>query len=176
MTDEDFAHLYEALRNSVYSYAAKRVGPEAAKDVVADTFEVAWQKRQGFPVDRSEWTKWVVGIAKNKVLQELQRRQRKHHDNRFVVDWTDDERDRSEADIAATVVANDTARRIYEALSPAEKRLFDLAFMRDLSPDEAATILDISTTAFTTRLSRLRRKLIALEAELQPVPERTGRR
>lgn len=156
MDDEEFGALYDALKRPVHAFAARRVGPEAAKDVVSETFEVVWRKRDEFPGDRAAWPSWVVGIAKNKVLQELQRRTRKHHDNRFVQDWTVEP---VTDDTSHVVLDSVESQRIYRELSPAEKHLFDIAFFRDLRPSEAAAVLGISTSAFTTRVSRLRQRL-----------------
>ncbi|MFC5677146.1 RNA polymerase sigma factor [Aeromicrobium endophyticum] len=156
MDDEEFGALYDALKRPVHAFAARRVGPEAAKDVVSETFEVVWRKRDEFPPDRAAWPAWVVGIAKNKVLQELQRRTRKHHDNRFAQDWTVEP---VTDDTSHSVLDSVESQQIYRELTPAEKHLFDVAFFRDLPPSQAAAVLGISTSAFTTRVSRLRQRL-----------------
>ncbi|KQY55811.1 hypothetical protein ASD11_15010 [Aeromicrobium sp. Root495] len=167
MIEEDFADLYAALREPVLAFAVRRVGREAAKDVVSETFEVAWRKRAEFPDDRTKWAAWIVGIAKNKVLQELERRSRKHHDNRFTEDWLGPHPASTGEDVARVVVDSDAGRRVYRALSPAEKLLFDVAFFRELSPQDGAQVLGISTSAFTSRVNRLRQRLRELQ-ELDP--------
>ncbi|MFI5430223.1 RNA polymerase sigma factor [Aeromicrobium sp. UC242_57] len=165
MTEEDFGDLYRSLRDPVFLFAIRRVGSEAAADVVSETFEIAWRKRADFPKDPKMWAAWVVGIAKNKVLQEIQRRSRKHHDNRFVEDWPGAHRQPSPEDVARAVIDSDNARRIYSRLTPAEQLLFDVAFLRELSADDCAHALGISTSAFTSRVSRLRQRLRYLEGE-----------
>jgi RNA polymerase sigma factor (sigma-70 family) len=171
VTDEDFRALYNALRNSVFAFAVRRVGPESAADVVSETFEVAWRRRADFPVDRSSWAPWVVGIAKNKVLQELQRRSRKHHDNRFSEDWVGPHMTSTQEDIAQGVIDSEDARWVYGELTPAEQLLFDVAFLRDLSPEDGATLLGISPTAYTSRVSRLRQRIRSLSATYANDPE-----
>ena len=158
VTDEDFRDLYTALRDSVFTFAVRRVGPEAAKDVVSETFEVAWRRRGEAPDDRSVWAGWIVGIAKNKVLQEYQRRTRKHHDNRFVEDWVGSETSSVE-DVARAVVDSIDGQRVYRDLTPAEQRLFDVAFFRELTVEQAAGVLSISPSAYTTRVARLRARI-----------------
>ncbi|MBP2390516.1 RNA polymerase sigma factor [Aeromicrobium fastidiosum] len=171
MTEEDFRNLYDALRDSVHLFALRRVGFEAAGDVVAETFEIAWKKRDEFPTDPTAWAGWVVGIAKNKVLQELQRRTRKHHDNRFVEDRQSSQPMLAHDDVAQTVVDSDAARLIYDQLTPAEQWLFDVAFIRELTPKDGAKILNISVSAFTSRVNRLRRRLGALELKGNVEPQ-----
>jgi len=163
VTDEDFRDLYNALRDPIFVFAMRRVGSEAAADVVSETFEIAWRKRDDFPSDRTAWASWVVGIAKNKVLQEIQRRSRKHHDNRFIDDWPGPHHSFSEEDVARSVIDSDIARRVYGQLTPAEQLLFDVAFIRELQPADGAQVLGISVSAFTSRVNRLRQRLRSLD-------------
>lgn len=165
MNDEDFRDLYTSLRGPVFSFARRRVGADAAHDVLAETFEVAWRKRDEFPEDRAAWAAWVVGIAKNKVLQALQQRTRKHHDHRFVEDWVRPHGDPTSTDTGALVAETDAGIRVYHALTPAEKLLFDVAFFRELSAAHAAEVLGITESAFTTRVSRLRQRIRVLQQD-----------
>ena len=84
MERQEFAALYEHLRSSLFAYAAARLPAQSALDVVHDTFEVVWAKRDEAPDDPEQRIAWSFGIARNKVRQELQRVRRKHHDNRFI--------------------------------------------------------------------------------------------
>lgn len=164
MTDEEFSALYTALQPVVYRYVARRVGPERAKDVTSDTFTVAWEKRHEYPRDRDSWTAWTIGIARNKMLQELQKRGRKHHDHRFASDWTSTWAEPAVEDFSRAVLDSDEARAIFTALTPAEQDLFGLAFLRDLTPADGAAVLGITVSAYTTRVGRLRQRLRDLDA------------
>lgn len=163
VNDDDFAALYTSLQVVVYRYAERRVGSERAKDITSETFAVAWEKRHEYPLDRSAWPAWTIGIARNKVLQEIQRRQRKHHDHRFVEDWTTPWNEPAVEDSSRVVMDSDEARRIFEALTPAEQDLFGIAFIKDLTPQDGAMVLGISVTAYTTRVGRLRQRLRDLD-------------
>jgi RNA polymerase sigma factor (sigma-70 family) len=160
--DGEFGELYSSTHHQIYWFAVRRLGHDQAKEVVSATFEVAWRSRSEFPEDPSFWRAWVVGIAKNKVLQEAQRTKRKHHDNRFVADWLPAGHEATTEDAARVVVEHDQAMRVYAQLSPSEQLLFDVAFFRDLGPEGAARVLGISTTALTSRVSRLRTRLKVL--------------
>lgn len=163
MTDEEFSALYSSMRLVVFRYATRRVGSERAKDITSETFAVAWEKRDEFPSNRAAWPAWTVGIARNKVLQDIQKRSRKHHDHRFVDDWLQPWAEPAVHDASEAIVDSDQARRIFAALTPAEQDLFALAFIRDLTPADGAMVLDISVTAYTTRVGRLRKRLRDLQ-------------
>lgn len=163
MQDEEFKELYARMSGQVFSYAAARLSAEQAKDVTSSTFEVVWRKRDTVPSDASERSAWVFGVAKNQVLQEMQRVRRKHHDNRFVGD--DPHLAVSgDPDVADVVATSDAARRIWRKLTPAERHLLNLAFLGDLDKVGASNLLGISVTAYTTRVSRLRQRIASLDA------------
>lgn len=75
-------------------------------------------------------------------------------------------------DIADAVVASEVGRRIYRGLSEADAELLDIAFMQDVSKDEAAAMLDVSVPTFNTRVSRLRRRIEQIERQTTSDGER----
>lgn len=153
------------MRQQVFSFAAVRLSPEQAKDVINSTFEIVWKKRDSGPSDPAEWPAWVFGIAKNQILQEAQRIRRKHHDNRFIDESAlDMARD---PDIAEIVAVSDTARWVWRQLTPAEQHLLNVAFLGTLDKTGAAGLLGISVTAYTTRVTRLRQRIASLHADNQ---------
>lgn len=164
MSDEDFRALYAQLQQAVFSFAARRLSPQQAMDVVNNTFEVVLRKRHACPARPEEWAPWVMGIARNQVLQEGQRITRKHHDNRFIEDYSDRE-DPINPDVADVVADTEYGQWVWRSLDPSDQRLMNVAFVRQLSPAEGAGLLGITVSAYTTRVLRLRRKLEALEAE-----------
>lgn len=164
MGEDEFRELYARLGAQIFSYAALRLSPEQAKDVVNSTFEVVWNKRHDVPPEPSEWPAWIFGIGKNQILQELQRVRRKHHDNRFLSEFSPDLDASRAPDIADVVAQSDAGRRIWTQLTPAEHQLLNIAFVRDLDKEQAATLLGISVTAYTTRVSRLRQRIATLDS------------
>ncbi|MDX6278907.1 MAG: hypothetical protein QOJ72_3035 [Nocardioidaceae bacterium] len=176
MGEEDFRDLYVRLAGQIFSFAALRLSPEQAKDIVSCTFEVVWKKRHTGPAEPSERPAWIFGIAKNQVRQELQRIRRKHHDNRFIAEYPHPDAPGS-PDIADAVALSDVGRRIWNHLSPAERELVNVAFLRELGNEQAAQMLGITTTAYTTRVSRLRQRIAALHSrESELTTAETGAR
>jgi len=172
MTEGEFKDLYLAMADQIHRYVRHRVPADATQDVTSETFETAWAHRHDFPSSRDSWPAWLVGIARNKVHQELQRRRRKHHDTRFVTDWVDADDEPASEDIATTVAQSLVARQVFEAFTPAEQDLFGIVcFFKDLTPAAGAAVLGITVTAYTTRLSRLRQRLESLTRALQTDPD-----
>jgi RNA polymerase sigma factor (sigma-70 family) len=169
--DDEFKELYVRMSAQIFSFAAHRLSPEQAKDVINSTFEVVWHKRDAVPAEPGEWPAWIFGIAKNQILQELQRVRRKHHDNRFIAEYSAQWNDSDGSDIADAVTRTDEGRRVWAQLTHAERNLLNVAFMRDLDNDQASALLGISVTAYTTRVSRLRQRITSLHSlgsELTP--------
>lgn len=157
VVEEEFKSLYDLMSVRIYSFAARRLSPAAAHDIVGETFEVAWAKRFEWPEEADARAGWVFTIAKFKILQEAQRSHRKHHDNRFVADYSP--RASSERDVADVVAEASVGQHVYSQLSQAETELFDVAFMQEISRPQAAAMLGLNVIAFNTRVSRLRSKI-----------------
>lgn len=170
MGEDEFAEVYARLREPVFRFALGRLSPEQAKDVVSDTFEVVWRKRDESPADRREWPAWIVGIARKKVLQEIDRVARKHHDGRFIADQTAVVEAVVTADVAEIVTASESGRWVWSQLTAAERELLDLAFIDRVDRDQAARILGVTPTAYATRLTRLRQRIIRLDADSAGTP------
>ena len=163
MGEDEFAEVYATLRDSIFSFAARRLSPEQAKDVVSDTFEVVWRKRAECPSNPDEWAAWIVGIARNKVLQEIDRVARKHHDGRFLADQSAGAEGAVIADVADLVTSSAGGRWVWSQLTPTERELLSLAFVQQIDREDAARILGITPTAYATRLTRLRQRITALD-------------
>ena len=164
MGEDDFAEAYRRLSAPILRFAAGRLSPDQAKDVVHDTFEVVWRKRDECPDDPDQWAAWIVGIARKKILQELDRTQRKHHDGRFIADQTIGAESDPEPDVADLVTASDTGRWVLTQLNDNERELLDLAFIERLDPEHGAQALGLSPSAYASRISRLRRRIQDLTA------------
>src|SRR5262245_58645744 len=66
LTDpEAFAALFDSHAALIHRYAARRLGTEAADDVMAETFAVAFQRRRDYDLGRADARPWLYGIATN---------------------------------------------------------------------------------------------------------------
>jgi DNA-directed RNA polymerase specialized sigma24 family protein len=64
-----FASLFDRHAPHIHRYLARRVGPQAADDLVAETFLVAFGKRAGYDPRFRDARPWLYGIATNLVGQ-----------------------------------------------------------------------------------------------------------
>src|SRR3954468_15831002 len=65
---ERFVAVYEEHGTAVLSYARRRVGADAADDVLAETFLVAWRRRRDVPRDALPWLYAVAGnVVRNRL-------------------------------------------------------------------------------------------------------------
>ncbi len=149
---------YDAHGALVYTFCRRTVGPEAAHDVTQEVFLAAWRTRDRFDPVRGTLAGWLIGIAKNKVLDALRRRQL------HLIDDLD-------ARVPAVVGPDQvdaTADRMLVAAALAElperpRRVVELAYPHDLTHEQIAarTSLPLGTVKSDIRrgLDRLRRHL-----------------
>ena len=50
-----FSQMYGALYGRIHAYAQRRVGTEAADEVAAETFLVAWRRLDAIPSEPLPW-------------------------------------------------------------------------------------------------------------------------
>lgn len=165
MGEKEFAEVYARLRDPIFRFAVGRLSPEQAKDIVSDTFEVVWRKRRECPDDPDEWAAWIVGISRKKILQEIDRVARKHHDTRFIADHSPALDGAVVSDVADIVTASASGRWVWEQLTADERELLDLAFINRIDREAGAHLMGLTPTAYASRLTRLRQKIIRLDEQ-----------
>lgn len=150
--DQWFESLWDRHAGAVYAYSARRVGPHAADDVVADTFAVVF--RQG-PEASASGRPWIIGIARN-IVRNLQRgsarTQRLHLKMRMQ--HVDDV-----ASAEAQVVGHRSVHDALNELKEVDAEILVLSTWEGLSSAEIATIVGLSPAAVRMRLTRSRRDL-----------------
>ncbi len=146
--EERFSEIYRALYGRVHAYAERRLGREAADEVAAETFLVAWRRLDAMP---SEPLPWLYGVARNVVL-----RQRAQHARQATThEALEFELDRPRSDEGED-------RELWEAwqrLSDADREVLALVAWEELPVAEAARSLGCSAPVFSVRLHRARKRL-----------------
>ena len=64
---EQFAIVFRKHAPAIQRYVTRRIGQEAADDVVAETFLVAFRQRASYRDDERDCLPWLYGIATNLV-------------------------------------------------------------------------------------------------------------
>ena len=156
--------FYKRHASSIYSFAFRRMNDAAlADEVVNDTLLQAWFSASTFAGQSSPKT-WLLGIAKNKILDALRckgKLEARQQD-------TSDEEQQAFADTAPGAYAQLLAKQQGQHLSqcfdelPAEQRdCMHLSFVEGLSLAEIAQVMTIPANTVATRIHHARRKLRA---------------
>ncbi|GAA3935590.1 RNA polymerase sigma factor [Actinomadura viridis] len=167
-----FAELYDRYFCDIYRYIAGRLGTTAAEDVTADTFLIAFRKRDAFDPARGDLRPWLFGIATTQVAQHRRAEARWYrrlgsdgaapavvsHENQ-VVDW-----------VAAQGLRGRLAAAI-GGLSQGDRDVLLLVALGELRGDEVAKALGIPPGTVRSRLNRARRKLRKTLGENNPLTD-----
>jgi len=151
---ERFSELYTALYGRVRAYAARRVGPDAADEVAAETFTIAWRRLDAIP---AEPLPWLYGVARNVVAR--------HRAGMARQAATQDALERERVVSAEALGSDDEA--LWEAwhrLSGTDREVLALIAWEELSVAEASRVLGCPAPVFSVRLHRARRRLEQLLA------------
>jgi RNA polymerase sigma-70 factor (ECF subfamily) len=153
--------LYERYFDTLFRYAAGRIGRHAAEDVVADTFVIAFTRRAEFDPGYDSALPWLIGIATN-LIRSQRRAERKHLatdpfriDPRGALDLGLDNTI-SRADAAAVRGA---VMRAVRRLAPSEREAFLVHVLAGLEGAALGVALGVSPSAAAVRLHRARTKL-----------------
>ena len=167
-----FVGLWESYAHRIHAYAARHVGPQAAQEVVAETFLVAWRRLQDVPGDPLPW---LLVVARNTISGT----RRSQHRARTL----QSELMRLTATAAATatgpeavVVEREVMLRGLAGLTEVEREALLLAAWDGLGATQAAVVAGCSTTAFHVRLHRARRRLAGLVDDTEGADSRADTR
>ncbi|WP_433465901.1 RNA polymerase sigma factor [Spirillospora sp. CA-128828] len=169
---ERFGDIFDAYFAEIHGYAAKRLGPDAASDVAAQTFLEAFHGRARYDASRAAVRTWLYGIATN-VIGKHRRSEVRGLRARARLGPGRDEgghADRVDARVSAQGLRGRLAGAL-AGLSDGERDVLLLVALADLAHEEIAAALDIPYGTVGSRLSRARRKLRAALGGTNPMRE-----
>jgi RNA polymerase sigma factor (sigma-70 family) len=157
---EHFTMLFRRHAPHIQRYVVRRLGPDAADDIVAETFLLAFRHRDRYDAARADARPWLYGIATNLIGRHrraeirLYRALARTGADPVTEPFTDRVDDRVSAGHASRQLAAALARL------PAESRdTLLLAAWSGLSYEEIAVALGVPVGTVRSRLSRARGKL-----------------
>ncbi|MFC6540648.1 RNA polymerase sigma factor [Nonomuraea salmonea] len=158
---ERFGAVFDAHYAEIHRYASRRLGPQAADDVCAETFALAFRERRRYDLRRRSARPWLYGIATNLIS-------RHRRDEARLLRAVDRLRPGAKpiggheeevtAKVSAQAVKGALARAI--AALPADQRdVLLLVALAGLRYEEVAQALDVPFGTVSSRLNRARKKL-----------------
>jgi RNA polymerase sigma factor (sigma-70 family) len=157
---EQFTVLFRRHAPHIQRYVVRRLGRDAADDIVAETFLVAFGQRNRYDPVRADARPWLYGIATNLIGRHrraevrLYRALARTGADPVTEPFTDRVDDRVSADQAGRPLAAALAR-----LSAELRDTLLLAAWSDLSYEEIAVALGVPVGTVRSRLSRARSRL-----------------
>jgi RNA polymerase sigma factor (sigma-70 family) len=174
---ERFAELYDRHAVALYRFASRRLGAQVAEDVVAETFTVAFRRRERYDPSYPDARPWLFGIAVTLIGRHRRAEVRMFRAlaRSSTLPVSVIETDAVDERLAAAGAGRALAEAIGEL--PAEQRdVLLLAAWADLSYEEIAVALRVPIGTVRSRLSRARRRVRAGLAEVSAIPDGGGTR
>jgi RNA polymerase sigma-70 factor (ECF subfamily) len=146
----------------VLGFAMRRTDPEEARDVVAETFTIAWRRIDRVP-EVHEALPWLLVTARNVLANRRRKSARVVAAGPVAV-----ERDHTE-----DVVASLTMVAAFNRLGERDRETLALVAWDGLGPSDAARVAGCSSGTFSVRLHRARRRLADILADTETAREET---
>lgn len=163
---EVFAVVFDRHFHEIHGYVARRLGTSAADDIAADTFLIAYRKRDSYDATAGSVRAWLYGIATRQISRHRRDEMRTYRAMRRAAGSPlAEEHAADNTELVADRVTALTARRdlavALAALSPGDRDVLLLVALAGLSHAEVAAALRIPYGTVGSRLSRARKKLRA---------------
>jgi len=160
---ERFGVVFDRHAAAIHGYIARRLGRDAADDLVAETFLVAFRRRGGYDPDQPSARPWLYGIATRLVSR--RRRDEVRFFRAIARTGVDPAADPVAEPVADEGIRQADARTLHRQLAGALAGLAAadrdaLLLVADgLSYAEAAQALGVPDGTLSSRVARARRKL-----------------
>jgi len=159
-----FAELFERHAKVIGAFAARRIGRDAAQDIVSETFLVAFRRRRDFDTSWESARPWLLGIASRLIGK---------HRGKEAAQWRAFEASAGGAVTTSDGAIDDVATRTdaaaalqqlaprIAALAARDRDTLLLYAWGDLTYEQVADAQGIPVGTVRSRLNRVRRKLSA---------------
>ncbi|MFC5746918.1 RNA polymerase sigma factor [Actinomadura rugatobispora] len=157
---QEFTTVHDRYFRDIYRYVAGRLDEQAAEDIAAETFLLAFDQRDRFDAERGGLRPWLFGIATNLVARH--RRKEARHYRALARLGPEPAAEGPESRIVASVAAGrlrPSLARALAGLTQGERDVLLLVALGQLGYEEVAQALGISPGTVGSRLSRARAKL-----------------
>ncbi|MEV1005647.1 RNA polymerase sigma factor [Nonomuraea sp. NPDC050202] len=159
---EQFAAVFDRHYDCIHAYADRRLGRSLADDVAAETFLIAFDKREQYDVSRADARPWLFGIASNLIARHHRAEVRQYRAlaRTGAEEPGDDHADRVASSLDAVAHRNRLAAAL-AGLSGADRDVLLLVAWAELTSEEAGRALGIPAGTARSRLHRARKRIQA---------------
>jgi RNA polymerase sigma-70 factor (ECF subfamily) len=156
-----FALIFDRYIDQVRRFVARRVTADDLDDVVAEVFRIAFERRVAFGDHYPSAAHWLFGVAGNVIRHRQRTWTRRAAAMRRLEGRASIELDPL-LDAAARIDATTDAEllvSIVESLRPDDREALLLVAWEQMTPTEAALVLDVPAATVRTRLHRARQQI-----------------
>lgn len=160
----EFEELFSACYWPVRDYVVRRAPGAAVEDVLAETFVIAWRRRDD--IRRGDPVPWLIAVARRVLANELRAARRRDA-------LTDRLRGRLTSSAPVWEPPEEMSPELataIERLPAVEREVLLLIAWDGLDPTRAAQALGCSPATFRVRLHRARRAVARQLAQTSPSP------
>jgi RNA polymerase sigma-70 factor (ECF subfamily) len=148
--------LFNEYQPRIQQFARRRVGPDAAQEIVAETFLVAWRRLHDVPDPALPWLYRVATLE----VANFQRRQIKSLQvQRALRESLPSQGSPQQASHDDDMDISRVIARAFESLGAVDQEILRLATWDGLTSAEGAIVLGCSIPAYRVRLHRARGRL-----------------
>jgi RNA polymerase sigma-70 factor (ECF subfamily) len=155
---EAFEAAFRANFQYVHRFLARRVGSGLADDLAAETFAIAFRRRDSFDASLGEVRAWLFGITSNLLRAHWREEQHLLALEARIVGEPGPPTTENDDDALARWIAPRLARAL-GLLSQDQRDVLLLHAWAELSSEEIATIMGVPAGTIRSRLSRARAEL-----------------
>jgi RNA polymerase sigma-70 factor (ECF subfamily) len=166
---EYFALIFRRHAPLLQRYVTRRLGPQAAEDVVNEVFLVAFRQRRSYDLARPDARPWLYGIATNLVGRHRRSEVRalRALSATGIDPVTEAFAERSDARVVAAAHSRRLAAALATLKAPFRDALLLVAWA-DLTYEETAAALGIPVGTVRSRVSRARSTMRAALGGVDP--------
>jgi RNA polymerase sigma-70 factor (ECF subfamily) len=155
---QSFEAAFRANFQSVHRFLARRVGSALADDLAAETFAVAFRRRESFDASLGEVRAWLFGITTNLLRAHWREEQHLLALEARIAGEPGPPPTENDDEALARWIAPRLARDL-GLLSQDQRDVLLLHAWAELSSEEIATIMGLPAGTIRSRLSRARAEL-----------------
>lgn len=152
-----FGEIFDRYADDILRYVSARLGSDLADDVTAETFLAAFRGRGTYDASRPNARPWLYGIAIRQIGKHA-RAERRYRQalGRVQAELVVDDFGDRVADQVTAEQLRPQLSAVLSRLSRQDRELLLLVAWTDLTYEESAQALGVSTSAVRSRLHRIR--------------------